>query len=410
MRRHLSCLLLVVAPVILASCAEVKSATPLSPSIAGPIAGVEVSAPGLVSPSNGAKISAEQQPIVLTVNNATSSGVRPLTYLFEVAADSGFSTKVFSQSGVTQGTDQTSFRLPQALAAERTYYWRSRAEDGANVGEFSSPINFSVFTPVVLGVPGPVSPGNGSTTANNKPTLEVTNASVTGPATQIHYLFEVATDAAMATRVVSADVVAGSGRTSYTFTAELAASTRFYWRARAFDALRIGEWSPVWSFVTPAPVVVTPSPGDPGPITTAPNDQIDMRTVTIALGADFRNWAVTSTLTSVTHIGLDLCTYHTKAGRWPALPFFDTGATVEGNQWFFALINGKWVAGANEWLRPGQTCKGIDGHIGRDNFGGTALQNWTPTPGELLGIAVSTPARAGQQGTAERSNIVLIRW
>jgi hypothetical protein len=135
-----------------------------------------------------------------------------------------------------------------------------------------------------------------------------------------------------------------------------------------------------------------------------------MKTVTIALGADIRGWAVTSTITSATHIGSTLCTNHTMSGRWPAVPFFDTGATVEGNQWFFVNLNGKWVAGANEWLRPGQTCKDIAGNIGADNFPGTLLQNWSPSPGETLGVAVSTPARAGQQGTAERSNVVLIKW
>jgi len=175
----------------------------------------------------------------------------------------------------------------------------------------------------------------------------------------------------------------------------------------------VGNYTTTFSFVTPAPVVVvTPPPsggGDSTP-TTAPNDQIDMKQVTIALGADLRGWAVTSTMISASHTNGDLCTNHTKAGKWPALPFFDTGATVEGNQWFFALIGGRWIAGANEWLRPGQTCKGIDGHIGHDNFSGTALESWTPTPGETLGVAVSTPARVGQQGGAERSNVVLIRW
>ena len=31
-------------------------------------------------------------------------------------------------------------------------------------------------------------------------------------------------------------------------------------------------------------------------------------------------------------------------------------------------------------------------------------------PDQVNGLAVSTPARAGQWGTAERSNIVHIRW
>ncbi len=38
------------------------------------------------------------------------------------------------------------------------------------------------------------------------------------------------------------------------------------------------------------------------------------------------------------------------------------------------------------------------------------LKTWTPRHGELVGVAVSTPSRAGQWGTAERSNVVMIRW
>jgi len=348
------------------------------------------------------------------VSNAATSGVRPLSYSLEIAVDTAFATKVFSQTGITPGDGNTSYRLPASLGPERVYYWRVRAYDGANTGDYSPTMSFMVFTPVVIGQPGISSPLDGQTTTTVKPILEVLNAPVSGPAGQMRVLFEVATDAAMANRIYSVDVAAGASRTAYGIPNDLANSTRYYWRARAFDnANHAGNYTNTFSFVTPAPVIVTPPPptgGGDGTPTTAPNDQIDMKQVTVALGADLRGWAVTSTMIAASHTNGDLCTNHTKAGKWPQLPFFDTGATVEGNQWFFAFIGGRWVAGANEWLRPGQTCKGIDGHIGHDNFGGTALQNWTPTPGETLGVAVSTPARAGQQGGAERSNVVLIKW
>jgi hypothetical protein len=45
-----------------------------------------------------------------------------------------------------------------------------------------------------------------------------------------------------------------------------------------------------------------------------------------------------------------------------------------------------------------------------DNLRGTALDGWIPQPGEMVGVCVSTPARAGQLGIAERSNIVLVQW
>jgi hypothetical protein len=72
-----------------------KTSTPLSPSIAGPIPGVNITAPTTIQPAIGAKVPNDQQPLTLVVGNASTSGVRPLTYVFEVAADAGFSTSCF---------------------------------------------------------------------------------------------------------------------------------------------------------------------------------------------------------------------------------------------------------------------------------------------------------------------------
>ena len=35
---------------------------------------------------------------------------------------------------------------------------------------------------------------------------------------------------------------------------------------------------------------------------------------------------------------------------------------------------------------------------------------WIPQPGEYSGLGVSTPSRAGQWGSAERSNVILVQW
>ncbi|MDB5097394.1 MAG: hypothetical protein JWM80_1815 [Cyanobacteria bacterium RYN_339] len=56
--------------------------------------------------------------------------------------------------------------------------------------------------------------------------------------------------------------------------------------------------------------------------------------------------------------------------------------------------------------------KGVNvSDMGADTFYDTEpLKSWKPKSGELVGFAVSTPARAGQWGKAERSNVVLVRW
>ena len=75
-------------------CEAQKSSNPLSPSVAGPIAGVDITAPAVVDPAPGHKFKDTEQPIRLTVQNAATTGVRPLHYTFEVGADSKFTTKL----------------------------------------------------------------------------------------------------------------------------------------------------------------------------------------------------------------------------------------------------------------------------------------------------------------------------
>ena len=67
--------------VALSACAASKSSTPLSPSVAGPIPGVTISAPKMLEPVSGIKIAVDKQPVTLLIENASTSGVRPLTYL-----------------------------------------------------------------------------------------------------------------------------------------------------------------------------------------------------------------------------------------------------------------------------------------------------------------------------------------
>ena len=100
-----------------------------------------------------------QQPITLTIGNATTSGVRPLTYSFEVAVDVNFTNRVFTRGSITSGASgQTSLPLPSALATGYTYDWHAQAQDGANTGAFSGASSFTVFMPIVINAPVPVGP------------------------------------------------------------------------------------------------------------------------------------------------------------------------------------------------------------------------------------------------------------
>src|SRR5262245_28414406 len=83
-------------------CEAAKSSNPLSPTVAGPLPGVDITAPKTLEPAN-AKIAVDQQPLTLLAENAGSSGPRPLVYVFEVAIDAGFSNKVFVKENVPPG-------------------------------------------------------------------------------------------------------------------------------------------------------------------------------------------------------------------------------------------------------------------------------------------------------------------
>ena len=91
---------LTLVSLTVAACETQKSSNPLSPSVAGPIGGVSISAPKPIEPAQGVKFKESQQPIRLIAENATTTGQRPITYSFEVSPDSSFATKVYARSNV----------------------------------------------------------------------------------------------------------------------------------------------------------------------------------------------------------------------------------------------------------------------------------------------------------------------
>ena len=253
--------LLLPAVLALAGCEASKSSTPTSPSVAGPIAGVTITAPTAVAPGQGSKVSAKDQPVTLVVQNSTTSGQRPVTYVFDVAMDSGFSNKVVSREGIEPGGDgKTSFRLPDALAADRSYYWRAKAVDGANESAFSEAVSFSVVTIADIQAPVPLAPIGGATTSSRSPEFRVRNSVRTGSTGAVAYTFEISENDSFSAMVAIVTVSEQSGETKFTIAQQLKASTRHFWRVRGFDPNTASPWSLTQSFVTAAAVVTPPTP------------------------------------------------------------------------------------------------------------------------------------------------------
>jgi hypothetical protein len=243
----------------LGACQTSKSSTPTAPTVAGPIPGVNISAPVLLEPAQGFKFKESEQPIRLVVQNATTNGQRPLTYTFEVSSDSGFGSKVFSRSHIAPGGDnKTSVQLDR-LEIGRAYYWRAWAEDGANTGSIAT-AGFEIHPKPAVTAPSPIAPVNNEQVSSTTPTLRVGNANFVGPVGHLAYEFQVSTDQAFTKLVAGGIVGEGSGQTTFNSSPLTHGSTMF-WRVRASDGETTSAWATTQVFRTPA----APAPPPPGP-------------------------------------------------------------------------------------------------------------------------------------------------
>jgi hypothetical protein len=202
------------------------------------------------------------QPPTLLIENAGSSGSRTLFLQLEVGSDAGFQQIVHQADQITPGTNgRTSYRLPAPLGAGYTYYWRTRAADGANIGPYSAVSSFSVVQPVVINAPVATAPSGTLTT--NKPDFKVTNGAISGTS-GVAYRFEVSktADFSQIAAVVTVPVN-GSGSTTMSL-GELPYKTTYYWRVKGSDGTNESSYSNTLSFTTmDVPPPPTPTPTTP---------------------------------------------------------------------------------------------------------------------------------------------------
>jgi hypothetical protein len=263
-----TCLAVCLPPLLFSGGCELqKTENPLSPMVAGPIPGVEISPPKTLEPATGWQIPGNRQPLTLLIENASSNGPRPLNYLVEVATDAGFTNIVFAREGIQPGEGgRTVLTLPDALGAGRTYYWRARAQDGANTSHFSEVASFNLFTPVSFGQAVPISPANNEKTSSLAPEFRFLNAPRVGNPGPINYTLEIATNDSFANRIIAWQFPEQPGGDSHFLSASgLPPSTQLFWRVRAVEATALGPWSNTAVFRTPAPVLPPTPPPDVPP-------------------------------------------------------------------------------------------------------------------------------------------------
>jgi hypothetical protein len=421
-RTPVSAIVTVVAIIALTGCEASKSANPLSSTIAGPIPGVNITAPSPMQPSSGLRVAVDQQPVQLVVQNASTNGVRPLSYSFDVATDTNFTNKVFSLAGISPGDGKTGLKLPVSLPTGQTYYWRAQALDGANTGPYSAVTSFNIYTPIVIQAPVPLAPINNVMTANPHPHFSWTNAARSGPVGAISYGVEVSTDN-FATKAAAWTVAEQANQTGLDAPQDLGFSTQYFWHVRANDPTTTGPWSATQVFQTPAAPIVTPPVVPPGCGGSA-SDGINMSLAAIYDSpANLAGWCATARITSIQFTSSAILVdfdKRTGPGRWPDSPFGDgSGGTIQYTLGMCLNINGAWDCSAvvQFWYGRDLAATGAPSAIAQNWFYDSRwgpLAGQQPTEGQTVGLFVCAGNCRGTNGQAsivhERSNVRLVPW
>jgi len=418
-RRSVPVFAAAVFVVATAACESTKSSNPLSPTVAGPIPGVQIGAPKLLEPTAGTKIAVDRQPLTLLIENPGTTGVRPLSLTVDIATDANFNNRVFSRDGVAPGDGgRTSLKLPDALATGRTYFWRAQALDGANTGGFSTVSSFEIFTPIVINLPEPAQPGPNATVDSVRPKLVVNNATRSGPVGAISYLVELADNPNFANKI-SWTTAEQPNQTTLNLPTDLAYSTVYYWHVRAFDPTTVGPWSQLLAFLTPpAPVVVvTPSPS-PAPSGPAPGDALNLSSAGVFNSPrDIASWAVTSKITSISmspSAGLSL--EFTTKNSWPDVTPPGWDGPLEYTVWAVVNVGGQWYTSGfiQMWRGRASTGAPILSDFAR-NWAYDArwgpMAGYQPHVGEQMGFFLTAGNARGESSVSsirERSNVVIV--
>jgi hypothetical protein len=371
-----------------------------------------------MQPSLGAKLAVDQQPLTLTVGNAATSGVRPLTYVFEIAADASFANKVFSRDGIQPGgTGQTSLRLPDALATARTYFWHARAEDGANTGPFSSTAAFDVFTPIVIGAPVLTAPIDNAIADSPHPRFSFSNAPHSGPVGPLTYIIEVADGDGFGNKLAVWTVAEQSGQTHLDSPQDLPPVKQLFWHVRAADTTTAGPWSTTQVFQTPAPVVLPPPLPPDIPSGPAPGDALNLGQAAVYNSPpDIASWAVTSRITRLDMSSAGLNIEFTTKQSWPDVTPPGWDGPLQYTVWAVVNINGRWYTSGfiQMWRGRPSTGAPILSDFARnwayDSRWGP-MAGYQPRVGEQMGFFVSA-GNARNEGSVtsrrERSNVVIV--
>jgi hypothetical protein len=372
-------------------------------------AGVTITAPQLVTPTDGQRFRFTDQQLTLTIKNAAATGSSTVTYTFQVATDAAFGSIVYSKDGVAEGNGQTSLKIDK-LAGNKDYFWRARANVGSLAGPFAKGRAFNVGPEVVLQAPALTAPANNGQAGGSVLTLTVANADRSGPVTQIVYHFEISDTSAFGSLVATANVPEqAGGQTTAQINARLTTNATYYWRAQATDPASgvVGPFSSVSSFK------YVP---------------FDLRQAIILNSPqDLAIWDEAAKITRVTFTGEAFLVDFDKRqgpGKWPEMvpPGWKGGiqytlgmcVNPSGNQWYCSAVVQFWDGRELEASTP-------PSYVGRNWFYDSRwgpILGYNPSDGETVGLFVGAGnLRDGQNlnlancpRVCERSNVQMVTW
>ena len=247
------------------ACEVAKSENPLSPTIAGPMEGVVITAPKGLEPAANQQVRDSEQPLRVVIENPSSTSPRPFQMRMQIATDANFASVVWQLGGIDpQEGGQTRFTMGERLQSGRQYYWRVMADDGANQSPWSDAVGFQVLQPPAFTAPTPRAPVANQLVEGTRPELVVANGAAQGPVGQAFYNFQVSDSSSFSRLIVNEEAVQQGGETRLTVPAPLPHAGTYYWRVRISDGATTGPWSAVETFRTASAPPPPPGPS-PGP-------------------------------------------------------------------------------------------------------------------------------------------------
>jgi hypothetical protein len=372
--------------------------------------GITVTSPQAISPAVNQQFRFAEQPLTLKIKNAVQTGTSPATYVFEVASDENFATLVYSKDGIPEGGNgQTEHQLPVlAGPLAKNYVWRARVKIGNVVGPNSTGRAFGVGAQVVIGAPALVAPGAGAT-LGDKGLLTVSNASVTGPAGQIAYRFEVSDTSDFRSLAFVSTVGQSANQTSTSMTARLVTNGTYFWRVQASD----------------------PSTAVTGPYSSIGNFKyvpFDMASATIVNSPpDLGRWPETAKITSVEFTGgAFLVDFDRRTGsnRWPDVTPPGWSGALQYTLGLCGNISGQWNCSAvvQFWFGRSLADSAPPHLVGvewfYDPIRWPGMAGYQPRDGETVGLFVGSGnlrdggafTQASCPRICERSNVAFVQW